>query len=230
MQYCARPDLHDLFSFAWSQSPSYQEFTDSPLYQEFNCVRRQLRLTHDQLQLTVGDFVQINNDPHHFYRIDAMSFELDNPDPNLEFEAKVEAKAEGKAEAKAEAKAKPSEASQTLLGPVDLQLRLKCTPFIVARHWRQYFETSTPPGTNGTDLIELKGAATHQFSPYDVLRKVRVLAEDQRPHNESRRPNWTYYCNYVFNSETRVFSEYAPVLPSLTPPEARNGKFACLTL
>jgi hypothetical protein len=220
MQYCARPDLHDLFSFAWSQNPSYQEFADSPLHQEFNCVRRQLRLTHEQLQLTVGDFVQIKNDPNRFHRIDAMSFELDassnpNPNPNLNLGS--------------EAKAKPSAASQTLLGPEDLQLGLKCTPFIIARHWRKYFESSTPPGTTDTDLIEAKGPAAHQISPCDVLRKVRVLSNDQRPPNEIRRPNWTYYCRYVFNSETSVFSEYVPVLPVLTPPEAHNGKlkFVC---
>jgi hypothetical protein len=67
------------------------------------------------------DFVQIKNDSKRFYRIDAMSFELDgsskpkpkpkpspnpnpNPNPNLG----------------SEAKAKPPAASETLLGPEDL--------------------------------------------------------------------------------------------------------------
>ena len=199
-QYCARPDLNSLFCFSWTNRPTFQEFTDSPLHQEYFIFRRLLRVVHNQLQLSVGDFVQTSTDAHHVYRIDTISYQLEEK--------------------------KGSTAScDHLLGPEHLQLCLKCTAFLIVKFWKNHYPCAVPADTESTDVIEIKDNLFHQFFPQLIQRTCIVLPKTDRPSNERRRPNWTSYCKYIYNTETKIFAEYVPLQIQLTPPEVRNGTY-----
>ena len=205
-QYCARPDLHDLFAFSWSNNPSFQEFTDSPLHQEYFTFRHLLRTSHNKIQLTVGNFVKLTTDSYCVYRIERFSYQFERPND------------EAKAVAVADANAAPSH-----LGPEHLQLCISCTAFITVKQWKQRFSGAPPADATDSEVIEIKDNYFYQFHPRLVERTVRVLPRAERPPNETRRPNWTTYCNYVFSTETKSFSQYLPSRPLLTPPDVRNG-------
>ncbi len=80
--YCASPGLAELFAFEWSSSDTFQEYTDCPLHKEYYKFRGSMSFIHGEKEYRVGEFVQINTDNHHMYRIDSISYEKRPEDRN----------------------------------------------------------------------------------------------------------------------------------------------------
>ena len=73
--YCASPGLAELFAFEWTNNETFQEYTDCLLHKEYYKFRYSLAFIHGGKEYRVGEFVQINTDNHHMYRIDSITYD-----------------------------------------------------------------------------------------------------------------------------------------------------------
>jgi hypothetical protein len=192
-QYCASPGLQDLFAFEWTNNESFQEYTDAPLHKEFYKYRHLMSMTHDSKEYSVGDFVQINTDNHHMYRIDSFFYEPGS-----------------------EEKGNPAP-------PVLAQALMRCTAFLVVKFWRQYFSTPRPYGVEDMDLVQIEDEFIREIKLDLISRKWTVHHDRERPPDQRRRPPLTAYCGHSYNVETNTLGIYAPAVPVFTPPEVKNG-------